>query len=84
MWIKRVSVHPLNTIAKVIDSLTGSSTTNAPSIHAVNTALANKADVADAYTTDNLTFSLSGTTLTITDTRNSNSSANSNENTDSN
>lgn len=68
MWIKRVSVHPLNTIAKVIDALTGNSTTDAPSIHAVKTALAQKADVTDVYTTDNLTFSLDGTTLTITKT----------------
>jgi len=67
-WIKKVATTPLNTIAKVIDSLTGSSTTNAPSIHAVNTALAGKADVNDVYTTDNLTFSLDGTTLTITKT----------------
>lgn len=39
IWIKKVETTPLNTIAKVIDSLTGSSTTNAPSIHAVNEAL---------------------------------------------
>lgn len=69
MWIKKVAVTPLNTIAKVIDSLTGNSTTDAPSVHAVKSAL------ADTYTTDNLTFELSGTTLIITDTRNSNSNS---------
>lgn len=43
-WIKKVATTPLDAIAKVIDSLSGSSTTNAPSIRAVNVALANKAD----------------------------------------
>ncbi len=65
MWIKKVAVTPLNTIAKVFDTLAGNSTTDAPSVHAVKSALAEKADLEDVYTTENLTFSLSGTTLTI-------------------
>ena len=39
-WIKKVSTTPLENIAKVIDSLSGQSTTNAPSIKAVNGAIA--------------------------------------------
>ena len=39
-WIKKVSTTPLDTVAKVIDSLSGSSATNAPSIKAVNEAIA--------------------------------------------
>lgn len=39
-WIKKVSTTPLSAIAQVIDSLSGSSATNAPSIKAVNEAIA--------------------------------------------
>lgn len=41
-WIKKVAVTPLNAIAKVINSLTGDSTQDAPSVHIVKTALAEK------------------------------------------
>lgn len=44
IWIKKVATTPLNTIAKVIDSLATQTndTTNAPSIHAVREALNDK------------------------------------------
>ena len=40
-WIKKVSTTPLDTVAQVIDSLSGASATNAPSINAVNNAINN-------------------------------------------
>lgn len=40
-WIKKVATTPLSTIAQVIDSLSGASATNAPSINAVNAAINN-------------------------------------------
>ena len=43
-WIKKVAETPLDLIAKVIDSLSGNSKYNAPSIRAVNAGLATKAD----------------------------------------
>ena len=45
-WIKKVATTPLGAIAKVIDSLTSgvNERSNAPSIHAVNEALALKQD----------------------------------------
>ena len=55
MWIKKVATTPLNTIAKVIDSLSGSSTENAPSIHAVNTALNGKANSSHTHTKSQIT-----------------------------
>ena len=55
MWIKKVATTPLNTIAKVIDSLSGSSTENAPSIHAVNTALSGKANSSHTHTKNQIT-----------------------------
>lgn len=45
-WIKKVAVTPMDLVAKVIDSLSGNSKINAPSIHAVNAALAAKADTS--------------------------------------
>ena len=44
IWIKKVATTPLDAIAKVIDSLTTQTNdrTNAPSIHAVKSALDNK------------------------------------------
>ena len=43
-WLKKVSATPLSTIARVVDSLQVQTNdrTNAPSIHAVNEAIANK------------------------------------------
>lgn len=81
MWIKRVSVTPLNAIAKVIDSLNGSSTTNAPSIHAVNTALGSLEDSVDSLETSvealenmvswssSVSCVVDDTTCTITDSK---------------
>ena len=50
-WIKKVSTTPLGTIAKVIDSLSGSSTTNAPSIRAVNGAITELLSTIDSVQT---------------------------------
>lgn len=51
MWLKKIAETPLNTFARVIDSLTSASADeqkiNAPSINAVNDALKNKVDVSD-------------------------------------
>ena len=43
-WLKKVAATPLTTIARVVDSLQTQTNdrTNAPSIHAVNEAIANK------------------------------------------
>jgi microcystin-dependent protein len=41
-WLKKIADTPLDIKAKVIDSLSGSSNINAPSIRAVNEAIANK------------------------------------------
>lgn len=38
-WIKKVSSAPLRVVGHIIDSLSGNSTDNAPSIRAVNSAL---------------------------------------------
>lgn len=65
-WIKKVSTVRLDERAKVIDSLASDSVKHAPSIHAVNAALDDKADADVVWTSDNLTFALSGTTLNIT------------------
>lgn len=52
-WIKKVASTPLETIARVIDSLDSGAdaTTNAPSIHAVNDALELKATTNELLTT---------------------------------
>lgn len=65
-WIRKVAETPLETLAKVIDSLSGSSQTNAPSINAVNNALQDMSELiggkqdeitgaGSTITTDNLT-----------------------------
>ena len=48
-WLKKIASTPLDIVAKVIDSLTSGadSTTNAPSIRAVNSALSDKASNDD-------------------------------------
>lgn len=65
MWIKKVSTTPLNAIAKVIDSLSGGSTVNAPSIHAVSVGL----EAIDPKMTWSSSVSclVGDTTCTITD-----------------
>ncbi len=65
-WIKKVATTRMDIRAKVIDSLEGNQTQHAPSIHAVNEALEEKADADVVWTQDNLTFTLTGTTLNIT------------------
>lgn len=43
-WIKKITTTPLTTLARVINSVTGNSTTDAPSVYAVKNALADKQD----------------------------------------
>lgn len=43
-WIKKITTTPLTTLARVINSVSGNSTTDAPSVYAVKTALADKQD----------------------------------------
>lgn len=47
-WIKKVATTPLDTIAKVIDSLSGNSATNAPSINAVKEAITSLMETINA------------------------------------
>lgn len=60
-WIKKVAVTPLNAIAQVIDSLSGASATNAPSINAVNAAINNLLTALD-----NKQDEITGSASTIT------------------
>lgn len=62
-WIKKVAVTPLETVAKVIDSLSGASTTNAPSIKAVNTAIDGLLSAIDAKQ-DKITLTASKAVVT--------------------
>lgn len=43
-WLKKVASTPLTTLARVINSVSGNSTTDAPSVYAVKNALADKQD----------------------------------------
>ena len=53
-WIKKVTETPLNAVAKVVNSLNGSSYFNAPSINAVNNGLAGKANTNHSHSIDDI------------------------------
>lgn len=58
-WIKKVTATPLGLVGHIIDSLTGSSTNNAPSIRAVNEGLENNKAIyvhsSKAFTSQTIT-----------------------------
>lgn len=64
-WIKKVATTPLETVAKVINSLANGSDTNAPSINAVNAAITAIYNAIDTLS-NSVTTALSGKQATIT------------------
>lgn len=54
-WIKKVQESPLDVLSKVINSLSGNSAVNAPSIGAVNRGLNTKSDVGHSHAISDVT-----------------------------